>query len=146
MCDAELGDGRCRVDLDAGNFHASVSVVDAPDARTIDVAGAEAFEDGWFDDGTATWSTGALAGRKAAIETHRGLNGAARLRMTTDFVLTPAAGDALEIVAGCDKRIETCRVKFANVNNFRGFPFIPGDSVVAAYPVEGGVYDGGSLG
>ena len=56
----------------------------------------------------------------------------------------PEVGAAFEIFAGCDKRLETCREKFQNVPNFRGFPFTPGDSWVAAYPVEGGVYDGGS--
>ena len=27
---------------------------------------------------------------------------------------------------GCDKASATCQAKFANIANFRGFPFVPG--------------------
>ena len=37
------------------------------------------------------------------------------------------AGDTFRIVAGCDKQFTTCRTKFANVPNFRGFPHVPGN-------------------
>ena len=32
------------------------------------------------------------------------------------------AADSFTVRAGCDKRVETCTAKFANVANFRGFP------------------------
>ncbi len=44
-----------------------------------------------------------------------------------------AAGDALTIRAGCEKRMETCGAKFANTANFRGFPHIPGQDAVLRY-------------
>jgi hypothetical protein len=31
----------------------------------------------------------------------------------------------LRLEAGCDKRAETCRLKFGNFLNFRGFPAFP---------------------
>jgi len=37
----------------------------------------------------------------------------------------------------CDKRFATCRDRFANGINFRGFPHIPGNDFVIAYPVPG---------
>jgi len=49
------------------------------------------------------------------------------------------------VVAGCDKTAETCRAKFSNFLNFRGFPHIPGDDWVTAYPKNGAVHDGSSL-
>ena len=49
------------------------------------------------------------------------------------------------MVAGCDKRAGTCRGKFDNFLNFRGFPHIPGDDWVTAYPKDGAVHDGASL-
>ena len=55
------------------------------------------------------------------------------------------AGDRFRVVAGCDKRAETCRGKFGNFLNFRGFPHIPGDDWVTAYPKDGAVHDGASL-
>ena len=38
-----------------------------------------------------------------------------------------ATGDTFRIQAGCDKQFTTCRAKFANVANFRGFPHVPGN-------------------
>lgn len=35
-----------------------------------------------------------------------------------------SSGDTFEITEGCDGTIETCRDKFSNVVNFRGFPWI----------------------
>ena len=48
--------------------------------------------------------------------------------------------------AGCDKSPESCAAKFDNIANFRGFPHMPGNDVVAAYPnAKGPPMDGGSL-
>lgn len=55
-----------------------------------------------------------------------------------------ASGDVFDVVAGCDKRKETCAAKFSNLVNFRGFPFMPGENWVTAYPVDGQAYQGGS--
>ena len=44
----------------------------------------------------------------------------------------------------CDKRFETCVQVFENGANFQGFPDIPGDDFLTAYPVTGGRHDGGS--
>lgn len=63
---------------------------------------------------------------------------------TCDAVL----GDArCGIVSGgrtCDKRWTTCTGTFGNGVNFQGFPDIPGDDFLTAYPAEGGRHDGGS--
>jgi len=44
----------------------------------------------------------------------------------------------------CDKRWATCGTVFDNGLNFQGFPDIPGDDFLTAYPAEGGRHDGGS--
>ncbi len=44
----------------------------------------------------------------------------------------------------CDKRWETCVGVFANGINFRGFPDIPGDDFLTAWPATGARHDGGS--
>ena len=36
------------------------------------------------------------------------------------------------VTAGCDKHLATCRAKFANTVNFRGFPHMPGNDFVLA--------------
>jgi uncharacterized phage protein (TIGR02218 family) len=55
-------------------------------------------------------------------------------------------GDAFVVTAGCDKHLSTCRDRFANAINFRGFPHIPGNDFVVSYPVPGeGSNDGKSF-
>jgi uncharacterized phage protein (TIGR02218 family) len=39
-----------------------------------------------------------------------------------------AAGDSFSIYPGCDKQQSTCQNKFANLINFRRFPYIPENS------------------
>ncbi|RMA42141.1 hypothetical protein D9R08_11880 [Rhodophyticola porphyridii] len=55
-----------------------------------------------------------------------------------------APGDMIRLEAGCDKRMETCRLKFNNLLNFRGFPDIPGDDWLMSYPARTNARDGGS--
>jgi len=45
---------------------------------------------------------------------------------------------------GCDKRLATCVGVFGNGLNFQGFPDIPGDDFLTAYPAGGVRHDGGS--
>jgi uncharacterized phage protein (TIGR02218 family) len=41
-------------------------------------------------------------------------------------------GDGFAVTAGCDKQLATCKQKYANGVNFRGFPHMPGNDFVAA--------------
>ena len=59
--------------------------------------------------------------------------------------LPVAPGDTFDVTAGCDKTASTCASRFGNIEQFRGFPHLPGDDIVAAYPAQGGGHDGGSL-
>ena len=50
------------------------------------------------------------------------------------------------MTVGCDKKFETCRYKFSNVENHRGFPHVPGNDVAFSYALEDeGTHDGGSF-
>jgi hypothetical protein len=46
---------------------------------------------------------------------------------------------------GCDRQLATCRDRFANMPNFRGFPHIPGNDFVLRYPRSGDPLNGGAL-
>jgi uncharacterized phage protein (TIGR02218 family) len=57
-----------------------------------------------------------------------------------------AAGDAFEVTPGCDKSFATCRDRFANQINFRGFPHLPGNDAILRVARQGEAgMDGGSL-
>jgi uncharacterized phage protein (TIGR02218 family) len=53
-----------------------------------------------------------------------------------------AVGDTLRVTAGCDRRFASCKAKFANAVNFRGFPHIPGSDYVLRHPRHGDALDG----
>ena len=57
----------------------------------------------------------------------------------------PEPGDTFDITAGCDKSFATCKAKFANALNFRGFPHLPGNDSAYAYVNQDGEFDGSPL-
>ena len=46
---------------------------------------------------------------------------------------------------GCDRQLATCRDRFANMINFRGFPHVPGADFLLRYPKADSRLDGGAL-
>ena len=144
-CDAALGDARCSVDLDASAFRGTGSVIDLLRDRTFTASGLGGFAAGWFTFGTVEWTSGANAGRRAEIVAHDLTDGIAVLTLLEAPVRPIAGGDGLIVRAGCDKRMETCGAKFANVANFRGFPHIPGQDAVLRYATKDGGHDGSVL-
>lgn len=142
MCDAVLGDARCGVDLAAPAFVAEgVVVPSSADGRTVAVDGLGTFDDGWFAGGVLTVLSGEAAG--LAFEVRASGAGAVELWRAPAVSLQP--GDVVRVTAGCDKRFGTCAAKFANAENFRGCPHMPGNDWVASYPVRGERHDGGRL-
>lgn len=135
-CSAELGDGRCRVDLGAPPFRFEGTVASTDGHGEIVSPAAELVEPGFFARGTVRFLSGASAGRRAIVKDHRA---GGRLVFWQRLGAGIAPGDAFAVTAGCDKRFATCRDRFANALNFRGFPFIPAPEFVLAYarPGEG---------
>ena len=138
-CGADLGDARCRVDL--AGFRTTGSVIAQPEPGTLVVALAGSFPEGLFSGGRLAWTSGANAGRSADLRAQIG--GLIELWEAPPAAI--AAGDAFSLTAGCDKRLATCRDRFANAVNFQGFPHMPGnDAVVRPAGGETGL-GGGSL-
>ncbi len=145
-CDAQLGDARCGVDLDNPSYMAHGSVAAALRDRAFVAVGLGSFASGWFTRGTLTWTSGANAGRRAEVAGHgRQEEGEVTVSLLEAPVRPLAIGDSFVIRAGCDKRLETCRAKYANVANFRGFPHIPGQDAVIRYASRDGGHEGAVL-
>lgn len=126
-CRADLGDGRCRVDLDA---HAERAHVAAAGDRRLFTASALGRADGYFAYGRLRWLSGPNAGRAIEIKAQTGNVIALFEAMPADI----GVGDLFTLGPGCDKRFATCRMKFANAANFRGHPHVPGTDAVLDYP------------
>jgi uncharacterized phage protein (TIGR02218 family) len=144
-CDARLGDTRCGIDLENAIYKGTGVVTDMLRDRAFMASGLSEFEAGWFTSGTLAWTSGANAGRVTEVLAH-GLDGSiATLTLLEAPVRAIAEGDSFIARAGCDKRIATCSVKFANVANFRGFPNIPGQDAVLRYASQDGGHEGNVL-
>ncbi len=138
FCDAALGDARCGVDVTGAAYRGTGTVTATEGDRRFSVTTVlGSFAAGWFDFGVVDWTGGANAGRRGEIATHTLADGVATITLFEAPVRAIAPGDAVTITAGCDKRHATCRDRFGNAVNFRGFPSIPGDDLVTRYPGEG---------
>ena len=144
-CDCRLGDARCGVDLDLPRYRGAGTVTALAASQQFSVAGLETFAGGWFAGGRIVWTMGASAGLPGHVKSHLLAGPEAMVELWLSPPAPIGAGDAFEVTAGCDKTAATCAAKFGNLLNFRGFPHMPGDDVVASYPSTGGVHDGGSL-
>ncbi len=145
-CTAVLGDAACRVDLDAAGYSLRLPAEAVEDARVFRFDGLTGFDAGWFARGRLIVESGAAEGLAGVIrDDRRDADGLRRLSLWQPLAGAVASGDRLRLVAGCDKRPETCRLKFHNFNNFRGFPHIPGEDWLMAVQARAGAKDGGSL-
>ena len=136
VCSAVLGDGSCGIDT--APFEASGVVETVDDGVRLAVRIETEQPAGWFAKGTLKLGT-----RSVLIKADRGE--ALREFELWETLSGLGPGQSVTLVPGCDKRFATCRDKFANVLNFRGFPDIPGDDWLMSYPVSSGANDGGSL-
>lgn len=144
-CDADLGDGRCGVDLDDPAFSAAATVASAFSRAVFRTAGLDAFAAGWFRAGRLVWTSGANQGAAVEVKRHIAAGGQRQIETAEEMPFPIEAGDAFRITAGCDKTVETCKAKFDNLANFRGFPFMPGNDWIMSYPTREDGNDGGSL-
>lgn len=132
-CDAVLGDGRCGIDLSQSAFSVTAIVSEPLDERRFGVTGAENYPDGFFALGTFRCVSGVNRGYAGQIKFHRVNGASAGVELWQALPEAPARGDQMVLRAGCDKQFATCKAKFGNGANFRGFPHMPGDDFVLAY-------------
>lgn len=87
----------------------------------------------FYDQGVITFTSGANNGLRRTVKAYGGTG----YGLILPLPVAPASGDTFSIFAGCDKTLATCRSKFSNPSNFRGFPWIPNPET-AAPPIPGG--------
>ncbi len=144
-CDADLGDARCGVDLESADWTASATVTATDGVRSVTASVPGDRPTGFFDQGVLAFTSGANAGRKSEVLRHVRDSHGDHIALWQPMAETIDVGDGFDVSAGCDKHFPTCRDRFANVANFRGFPHIPGNDFALSYPVPGSGHDGGSL-
>ena len=136
-CSASLGDGQCRFDLNRAGYSAEGVIVSHEDGQRFTLSGIAGHDAFWFERGQLLAISGAAEGLSGVIKTDLAAPGSRReVELWTGLGVRPAIGDRVRLITGCDKRAETCRMKFLNYLNFRGFPHLPSEDWLMAPKVN----------
>lgn len=145
FCDADLGDARCGLDVTGASFSSTGTVSSVTSNRVLVVTGLSPNETGFYSQGLITFTSGDNSGLSIPVKVHSVVGGVTQVVMWEPTPFTLVGSTTFSIVAGCDKRAETCKTVFNNMVNFQGFPFIPGNDLLQASPSQGAAnQDGGS--
>ena len=101
-----------------GAFATSGTAGAGSTANTINFSGALAEH----AQGSLVFSSGSNANVRATVKS---VGVGVGFNLIYPLPFAPAAGDAFIVYAGCDHTQATCKGRFNNIANFRGFPFVP---------------------
>lgn len=143
-CTAVLGDGGCGFDLETPGYFSERAVEVVSERSIFRFSDMSEFDVGWFERGRILGKSG-LADGLAGIVKRDYFEGTERvIELWHPLRAQIETGDTVLLLAGCDKRMATCRLKFNNLVNFQGFPDLPGDDWSLIQPVQSGESAGGS--
>jgi len=137
-----VGDERCGVDLGLPAHRGAASVLEVIDPFQVLVTGLSGFDEGWFAFGMGHWGSGKRDGLADAVLTHRRVPEGDVLGFAERVGEWIIPDDVLAVSVGCDRRFSTCRTRFANSVNFRGFPHVPGSDYLLRHPRREDALDG----
>lgn len=143
-CTAVLGDAQCGFDVTTPGYAHEGPADRIVDGRVFEWNDLNGFEPRWFQRGRLDVLEGPAAGLWATIKSDSFVDGVRRVELWEPIRGAVDVADAVRLLAGCDKRFETCRLKFNNLLNFQGFPDLPNEDWVMAYPTQAGANTGGS--
>ena len=103
--------------LARGTYSATGSVGPESSVTQINWSSATAA----YAQGSITFTSGPNTGVVATIKNAW----AGGLQLAYPLPNAPTAGDAFTAAQGCDHTMATCKSKFGNLGNFRGYPFVP---------------------
>lgn len=126
-CPHSLYDKQCRVNPGAYRVQIEVQELGPGTVKAPQLAG---LQDGWFDGGYLEWESPERGIERRGIEEHLG-----------DTILMFGANDGITpgLIAyahpGCNRIVDTCRLKFNNIENYGGIPSMPGKSPFDGDPI-----------
>ncbi len=144
-CSAVLGDARCGFLTNDPAFMLDYVLNAETNGQVFALSGVQGFNVAWFESGQLEVVTGAAAGLRGVIKSDVGSGDGRLITLWSPIPVPLDQGDTFRLVAGCNKRAETCREKFSNLANFQGFPDIPGDDWLVSVPRSDQANSGGSL-
>ncbi|PCI88966.1 MAG: hypothetical protein COB24_00370 [Hyphomicrobiales bacterium] len=137
-CDAQFGDDRCNIDTGLSVYHKSGQISLLKSSHSFEVELPSGIETGYFDGGSLEWQSGEntdLGVEKLRIARQYKLSETTHsITLHSDMKHPIALEDELKLIVGCDKSFATCRDRFANSVEFRGFDHMPGKNFKFTYP------------
>ena len=124
LCRAQFGGPQCGIDM-AGRVRMAHVIALAGTRLTLDTALATDA----YQLGRLRWAEGPQAGQSVCILTNEGTS----VTLADAPRPVPACPLLVEMTQGCDRRFSTCQTRFANAENFRGEPHLPGTDVLMRY-------------
>ena len=122
LCNHFLYDTRCGISEAANTYATTVSSI--PDPKQIVVASVDGNPNQWYRFGEIKRTSDGES-RTILDQTGTTLTISHPFREITTL-------DDVDIIAGCDLLVATCRDKFSNVVNFGGWPYIPNKHIINA--------------
>lgn len=133
-CGAVLGDTQCQINLEAAAYSTESALSAVIDGRILHIPAEPGFADGWFADGRVEIHTGVGKGQTGRVKSDTTVGDVRAIELWQTLAVRPAPLDQIRLITGCDRRASTCRQKFDNFLNFRGFPHIPGEDWLRSSP------------
>ena len=125
-CRTHLGSELCKVNLSEYTHQGQITGINEDGSYNTTLRQSNAY----FNYGLLTFDNGDNAGLSAEIKNYA----AGKIELFLPTVYDVAIGDTFTAVAGCDGNASTCRSRFGNLVNFRGEPYVMGNTYVASYP------------
>ena len=144
ICADGNGEGCCCAGSDIPGSVVDTVVGEIVENRVLMIDGLTSLAEGWFANGAVHWTAGRNAGTVAKIKRDSVMGGMRRIELWAAAPLDIAQGDACRLTAGCAQTADAYRELHGNLVDFGGFPHIPGEDFVTAYPASGGGHTGGS--
>ena len=132
----QLFDSRCYVggvnydDTNVpGDFRSVHSVASVQSVTEITFA-SNSNATGYYEAGRVEFQSGLNAGFQREVKQHTLSGGQAVIVLQEAFPFAVAVNDSALLEAGCDRRLQTCSLRFENAGNFRGEPHLPGTDAI----------------
>ncbi|WOI55006.1 DUF2163 domain-containing protein [Palleronia sp. LCG004] len=136
-CAAILGDTACGVDLSRRDLSVEAEIQRLRGGIVVELERLAAYAPRWFERGTLRVLTGSAAGDARVIKNDILTGSGRKIDLWESIRGSLRTGDRVRLTAGCDKSLSCCREKFSNTVNFQGFPHLPGEDFLMAYPRSG---------
>ncbi|MEQ8825482.1 MAG: DUF2163 domain-containing protein [Filomicrobium sp.] len=137
-CDADVGDARCTVNLNQSAYLGNGQVLEFETSRKFKALLLGAFPNEFFTRGLVRFTSGPAMGQELEVKAHVKRAGTVTIECWEPVREPLDSGAQFDVRAGCDKTLATCKAKFNNAENFRGFPHMPGNDFVASHATRPG--------